>query len=462
MIPELQAVILAGGEGSKMFPLTEGLPKCLLPIANMPMIWYVVKYLEKSGFTDIIVIVQSNVASQVTQVLDSFHNNINFDVVSLPEQDDLGTADALSLVKDRIKSDVLVVSSDMMTDVPLHRLVDIHRTYDASFTALFTKRVQLPVEQSKTDKKKQMDPNHGTRDFVALDKDEGRLLFLSNEADLEQENISFKKSTLKRYPHINIDTELTDCHLYVMKKWLIDYLSKNNQMENLKSDFVPHILRKQFSKKKKVVPSDDMSYLHEDEILSNSSSKAGLDIFSYSMPDELTCYLQDWSSYAGRCLKDQIKCHGFISDDQFCLRVNTLPAYVHMNREIGKFKDTIAQSLEIQKIHPTVSLSQKSQIGNDCMIGKSSNIGNNVTIKKSVVGENCNIGSNVRISNCIIMNNVKISDGCNLQGSIICENADIQQNCSLTNCQVSSGYNLRENSEIKNEAIVQEEMEFEE
>ena len=49
MIPELQAVILAGGEGSKMFPLTEGLPKCLLPIANMPMIWYVVNYLEKSG-----------------------------------------------------------------------------------------------------------------------------------------------------------------------------------------------------------------------------------------------------------------------------------------------------------------------------------------------------------------------------------------------------------------------------
>ena len=50
MALELQPVILAAGEGSKMYPLTENIPKCLIPIGNMPMIWYVVNHLERSGF----------------------------------------------------------------------------------------------------------------------------------------------------------------------------------------------------------------------------------------------------------------------------------------------------------------------------------------------------------------------------------------------------------------------------
>ena len=50
MLSELQPVILAAGEGSKMFPLTENMPKCLLPVGNVPLVWYVVNYLEKYGF----------------------------------------------------------------------------------------------------------------------------------------------------------------------------------------------------------------------------------------------------------------------------------------------------------------------------------------------------------------------------------------------------------------------------
>lgn len=53
MTPELQPIILAAGEGSKMFPLTEKLPKCLLPIGNVPLIWYPVNYLENCGFQGI-------------------------------------------------------------------------------------------------------------------------------------------------------------------------------------------------------------------------------------------------------------------------------------------------------------------------------------------------------------------------------------------------------------------------
>ena len=47
---EFQAIILAGGRGSRMYPLTENIPKALLPVANKPLIWYPVNYLERVGF----------------------------------------------------------------------------------------------------------------------------------------------------------------------------------------------------------------------------------------------------------------------------------------------------------------------------------------------------------------------------------------------------------------------------
>ena len=47
---EYQAVVMAAGRGSQMTELTHNTPKCLLPIANKPMIWYPLKMLENAGF----------------------------------------------------------------------------------------------------------------------------------------------------------------------------------------------------------------------------------------------------------------------------------------------------------------------------------------------------------------------------------------------------------------------------
>lgn len=50
---EFHPVILAGGRGSRMFPLCEECPKALLPVGNRPLIWYPVQLLEKHGFEGI-------------------------------------------------------------------------------------------------------------------------------------------------------------------------------------------------------------------------------------------------------------------------------------------------------------------------------------------------------------------------------------------------------------------------
>ena len=47
---EFQAVVMAAGEGSRMYPLTEAIPKALLPVGNFPMIWYPINSFQKAGF----------------------------------------------------------------------------------------------------------------------------------------------------------------------------------------------------------------------------------------------------------------------------------------------------------------------------------------------------------------------------------------------------------------------------
>ena len=50
---EFQAIILAAGRGSRMYPLTEDCPKALLPVGNQPLIWYPIQLLEQNGFNGI-------------------------------------------------------------------------------------------------------------------------------------------------------------------------------------------------------------------------------------------------------------------------------------------------------------------------------------------------------------------------------------------------------------------------
>lgn len=49
-IPEFQAVVLAGGKGSRFTDVTQNKAKCLLPVGNLPLLWYPLNMLQKNGF----------------------------------------------------------------------------------------------------------------------------------------------------------------------------------------------------------------------------------------------------------------------------------------------------------------------------------------------------------------------------------------------------------------------------
>ena len=86
----MQAVILAAGEGKRVRPLTRGRPKALLPVANRPIIEYVIEALLKNGIRDIVVVVGYR-KEQVTRFL----NQLDVPISVVIQDKQLGTAHAL-------------------------------------------------------------------------------------------------------------------------------------------------------------------------------------------------------------------------------------------------------------------------------------------------------------------------------------------------------------------------------
>ena len=107
----MQAVILAAGEGKRVRPLTHSRPKALIPVANRPIIEYVIDALIQNGIRDIIVVVGYR-KEQVTRYL----NSLTVPVTVVVQDKQLGTAHALTCAKSKITGDFLVLPGDNYID----------------------------------------------------------------------------------------------------------------------------------------------------------------------------------------------------------------------------------------------------------------------------------------------------------------------------------------------------------
>lgn len=120
----MQAIILAAGEGKRVRPLTRSRPKALIPVANRPIIEYVIDALLKNGIRDIVVVVGYR-KEQVTRFLNQLE--VPVDVVVQTKQ--LGTAHALQCAESKIKGDFLVLPGDNYIDP--HSIARIAATTNA-------------------------------------------------------------------------------------------------------------------------------------------------------------------------------------------------------------------------------------------------------------------------------------------------------------------------------------------
>ncbi len=116
-------VIMAGGRGQRLMPLTAEMPKPMLPVKGKPMLEHLIEKLSCEGFKNIAISV--NYLSQI--ILDHFGDGSRFSthITYLHESSPLGTAGSLSLLNPSLLSQhLLVVNCDVVTDVSFADLID--------------------------------------------------------------------------------------------------------------------------------------------------------------------------------------------------------------------------------------------------------------------------------------------------------------------------------------------------
>ncbi|XP_045148066.1 translation initiation factor eIF-2B subunit gamma isoform X2 [Echinops telfairi] len=429
---EFQAVVMAVGGGSRMTDLTSSIPKPLLPVGNKPLIWYPLNLLERVGFEEVIVVTTRDIQKALSA---EFKMKMKVDIVCISDETDKGTADSLRHIYPKLKTDVLVLSCDLITDVALHEVVDLFRAHDASL-AMLMRKGQSGIESvpGQKGKKKAVEQ----RDFIGVDSTGKRLLFMANEADLDEELV-IKGSILQKYPRIRFHTGLVDAHLYCLKKYVVDFLMENKSITSIRSELIPYLVRKQFSS-----ASSQQGQEEKEEDLKKKEPKS-LDIYSFIKeantfaPNDTcwnACRTDKWEDLT----RPQVRCYVHIMKEGLCSRVSTLGLYMEANRQVPKLLPVLCP--EESLIHSSAQIVHKHLVGVDSLIGSDTQVGEKSSIKLSVIGSSCAIRDRVSITNCLLMNSVTVEEGSRIEGSVICNNAVIEKGADISDCLIGSGQRI--------------------
>jgi mannose-1-phosphate guanylyltransferase/phosphomannomutase len=139
----MKAVVMAGGEGTRLRPLTSNQPKPMVPIVGKPCMEHIIELLKEQGFEEVIVTV-----AFLPQAIRSYFGNgeaLGVDISYSVEEAPLGTAGSVGLAAARLDDTFLVISGDALCDVDLRRLVEFHREKQSSVT-IGLKSVENPLE----------------------------------------------------------------------------------------------------------------------------------------------------------------------------------------------------------------------------------------------------------------------------------------------------------------------------
>ena len=128
----VDAVIMAGGKGSRLLPLTENTPKPLLKIGNKEIVSYNFDRLQQYGIRKQHITV-NYLGDQIRDFCDKYDSNIDFNIVC--EDDFLGTAGSLALIDNFSKDYILLMNSDLLTNIDYEDLFNTFINQDADMIA---------------------------------------------------------------------------------------------------------------------------------------------------------------------------------------------------------------------------------------------------------------------------------------------------------------------------------------
>ena len=200
----MQAVILAGGLGTRLRPFTSNFPKPLVPIGDMPILKIILKQLKYYGFDDVVLAV-----NHLAELIMSFFKNgedLGLNIKYSIETKRLGTAGPLSIIND-LDDTFLLMNGDVLTSINFKQLLEYHKANNG-FATIATYKKKLTIDLGV----------------------------------LEIEDATFIDYIEKPEYHFDISMGI-----YILKKEITNFLPKNESMD------LPDLIMKLNKKNKKIL-----------------------------------------------------------------------------------------------------------------------------------------------------------------------------------------------------------------
>ena len=138
-----KAVIMAGGFGTRLRPLTMSIPKPMAPVANIPMVEHIINLLKEHNITDLVILLYFQPESITSYFGDGSKFGVTIQYVQATA--DYGTAGAVKNAYELLQERFIIISGDVLTDFDLSKAVQFHLDNQASATLLLT-RVPNPLQ----------------------------------------------------------------------------------------------------------------------------------------------------------------------------------------------------------------------------------------------------------------------------------------------------------------------------
>lgn len=128
----MEAIILAGGKGTRLRPLTLTVPKPMVPIAGKPFLYYLLKLLKNEGVTRIIFSV-GYLGEQIKDYFGEAWHDLELSYVL--EKEPLGTGGAISACVEKVNDDeIIVINGDTYCQIDLKKMISSHKKHKAELT----------------------------------------------------------------------------------------------------------------------------------------------------------------------------------------------------------------------------------------------------------------------------------------------------------------------------------------
>ncbi|MHA2295848.1 MAG: sugar phosphate nucleotidyltransferase [Candidatus Hodarchaeales archaeon] len=369
---EYTAVVLAGGVGSRLKPLTTHRPKPLVPIANWTMLDYALFLLKKNAGIKKAVIVVKYLGKQIREYIGD-GSRYGMEII-IPECDPLDTADAVRKVGEYINGPFIVTMADIVTSIDLKDFIRFHEA-KKGIASISLKSINQPKSFG----------------VILLSTDDEILLFL--EKPLARE-LYVTTLAFSRRKTVHLEANLVNTGMYIFEENLLQILKNFDDLMDFGKHVFPFILQQKKDKIFGYMPNYE--YYWMDCGTPQKYLWANTDV------------LRRWSwPYLPRGNEPQ---KDYWIGDGVNIHQSTIidkPVSIGSNTIIGE----------------NTTIRRLSNIGDDC------NIGNNVSIEYSVIWENVTIDDDCEIEGSIICNGAVIKEGVKLSGCIIEKDTVIDNDC---------------------------------